>query len=119
MLPTELSFTSVLARAPMLDTARAVGGRGQVAAAGVLNQAAPCFALSSHAASTGSRITVRLIATEKPGTCATFAAGAFDYSVAVKGLSPGSYDVELFHRADFQDGRIADTKILTTRLEVR
>jgi len=39
--------------------------------------------------------------------------------VAVKSLPAGVYDVEVFHRVDFQDGRSVDTKIGATRVEVR
>jgi hypothetical protein len=90
-----------------------------VAVVGVLNQTAPCFALSSTAERTGSLVVLRLTATEQPGTCATFAAGAFDYDVAVRGLAAGSYDVEVVHRVVFKDGRLAEAKVGSRRAEVR
>jgi hypothetical protein len=118
-LPTELSFTSVLARPPMKDTARVAGVQGSVAVLGLLNQTAPCFTLSSAASRDGTRVVLRLTAQETPGTCATFAAGAFDYDVGVKGLAPGEYDVDVLHRVQFKDGRVAEEKVGGKRVEVR
>ena len=110
-LPTDLSFTSVVARSPMLDTARATGAIGRIDVHGLLNQTAPCFALASDAARDGARIVVRLVATEQPGTCATFAAGAFDYTASIPGLPTGTYDVEVRHRVLFKDGRVSESKV--------
>jgi hypothetical protein len=119
-LPTELSSTSVLAQASMQDTARVAGAIvGMVGVIGLLNQTAPCFALSSAAQRTGSLVVLRLTATERPGTCATFAAGAFDYDVAVRGLAAGIYDVEVLHRVVFKDGRVSETKAGSRRVEVK
>ena len=110
-LPTELSFTSVLARPPMLDTANAAGVDGRIEVRGLLNQTAPCFALTSDAARDGERIVLRLVATEQPGTCATFAAGAFDYVASIPGLPAGAYDVVVRHRVLFKDGRVTESKV--------
>ena len=110
-LPTDLSFKSVVARPPMLDTARATGAAGRVEVRGLLNQTAPCFALTSDAARDGERIVLRLVATEQPGTCATFAAGAFDYTASIPGLSAGTYDVEVRHRVLCKDGRVTEAKV--------
>jgi hypothetical protein len=118
-LPTELNSTSVLANAPLVDTARVAGVSGYVAILGLLNQTAPCFGLTSAASRQGSRIVVRLVARQVQGTCATFAAGAFDYDVAVKGLAPGVYDVEVLHRVLFNDGRVAESRVGARRVEVR
>jgi hypothetical protein len=118
-LPTELSSTSVLATPPMLDTARVAGVSGYVAVLGLLNQTAPCFGLTSAASRQGSRVVVRLVAQQVQGTCATFAAGAFDYDVAVKGLAPGTYDVEVLHRVLFNDGRVAESSVGARRVVVR
>lgn len=118
-LPTELSSTSVLARAPMVDTARVAGVSGYVAVVGVLNQTAPCFGLGSAATRLGPRVVVRLTAQQVAGTCATFAAGAFDYDVGVKGLATGVYDVDVFHRVVFNDGRVDEAKVGSRRVEVR
>jgi hypothetical protein len=119
-LRTELSSTSVLARAPMQDTARVAGqAAGMVAVIGLLNQTAPCFALSSAAQRTGSLVVLRLTATEQPGTCATFAAGAFDYDVGVRGLAVGSYDVSVIHRVVFKDGRVVEAKVADRQVQVR
>jgi hypothetical protein len=90
-----------------------------VAAVGLLNQTAPCFALSATAQRTGSLVVLRVIATEQPGTCATFAAGAFDYEVSVRGLATGSYDVDVIHRVVFKDGRIAEAKVGGSQVQVR
>ncbi len=110
-LPTDLTFNSVVARPPMLDTARATGAIGRVEVHGLLNRTAPCFALTSDAARDAARVVVRLVATEQPGTCATFAAGAFDYTASVPGLSAGTYDVEVRHRVQFKDGRVTESKV--------
>jgi len=110
-LPTDLSFKSVVARPPMLDTTRAAGAVGRVEVHGLLNQTAPCFALTSDAARDGERIVLRLVAAEQPGTCATFAAGAFDYVASIPGLSAGTYDVEVRHRVLFKDGRVSESKV--------
>jgi hypothetical protein len=110
-LPTDLSFNSVLARPPMQDTAGVTGAAGRAEVHGLLNQTAPCFALTSDAARDGARIVVRLVATEQPGTCATFAAGAFNYVASVPGLSAGTYDVEVRHRVLFKDGRVSESKV--------
>jgi hypothetical protein len=119
-LATELSSTSVLAHVPMQDTARVAGSAaGMVAVVGLLNQTAPCFALSAAAERAGSRVVLRLIATEQPGTCATFAAGAFDYDVGIRGLAAGSYDVDVVHRVVFKDGRVAEAKAGGRRVEVK
>jgi hypothetical protein len=119
-LPTELSATSVLAKAPMQDTARVAGqAAGMVAVIGLLNQTAPCFALSSAAQRTASLVVLRLTATEQPGTCATFAAGAFDYNVSVRGLATGSYDVDVIHRVVFKDGRIVEARVGGSQVQVR
>jgi hypothetical protein len=120
VLTTELSFTSVLAQAPMQDTARVAGSVvGMVGVIGLLNQTAPCFALSSAAQRAGTLVRLRLTAAEQPGTCATFAAGAFDYDVAVRGLPPGSYDVEVLHRVVFKDGRVTQAKAGSRHVEVK
>jgi Zn-dependent alcohol dehydrogenase len=120
VLVTELSASSVLARAPMQDTARVAGSVvGMVGVIGLLNQTAPCFALSAAAQRAGSSVVVRITATEQPGTCATFAAGAFDYDVAVRGLAAGAYDVDVMHRVQFKDGRVTEAKVGARRVEVR
>jgi hypothetical protein len=119
LLPTELNSTSVLAKAPMVDTARVAGVSGYVAILGLLHQTAPCFGLTSAASRQGSRVVVRLVAQQVQGTCATFAAGAFDYDVAVKGLAPGTYDVEVLHRVVFNDGRVAEASVGARRVGVR
>jgi hypothetical protein len=120
VLVTELSATSVLARAPMQDSARVAGSVvGMIAVVGVLNQTSPCFALSSSAQRTGSRVVLHVVATEQPGTCATFAAGAFDYDVGVRGLPVGSYDVDVLHRVAFKDGRVTESTVGARRVEVR
>lgn len=118
-VPTELSFTSVVARPPMLDTANAAGVAGRVEVHGLLNQTAPCFALTSDAARAGGRIVLRLVATEQPGTCATFAAGAFDYVASIPGLSAGTYDVEVRHRILFKDGRVTESIVSGGPIVVR
>jgi hypothetical protein len=118
-LRTELAFESVLAQAPMRDTARVAAAPGQVLVAGLLNQTMPCFGLTSGAVRTGNRIVVRLTATEVNSTCATFAAGAMDYDVGVAGMAAGAYDVDVVHRVVFKDGRIVETKAGTRRVEVR
>jgi hypothetical protein len=118
-LPTELASRAVLARAPMRDTAGVAAVRGGVEVVGLLNQTAPCFRLSSDATRAGERIVVRLTATEKAETCNTFAAGAFDYDVGVSGLAPGSYDVEVVHRVQLKDGRVAEEKVSARRVEVK
>src|SRR5689334_7574509 len=63
-LPIELSSHSVLATPPMRDTARVAGVTGAVAVLGLLNQTAPCYALSAAAARTGSRVSLVVTATE-------------------------------------------------------
>jgi hypothetical protein len=118
VLPTELSSTSVLAKPPMLDTARVAGVARGVAVVGLLNQTAPCFALFSTATRTGGHVVIRMTAKEKPGTCATFAAGAFDYDVAVTLLAPGTYDVDILHRVEFKDGTVAEKKVGGRRVVV-
>ena len=118
VLPTELDATSVLATAPMLDTARVAGVGTYVAVLGLLNQTAPCFGLSSTATRQGTRVVVRLTAQQVEGTCATFAAGAFDYDVGVKGLSAGTYDVEVVHRVVLNDGRISESTVGARRVDV-
>lgn len=110
-LATDLSFNSVVARAPMVDTASATGVVGRVEVHGLLNQTAPCFALNSDAARDAARIVLRVVATEQPGTCATFAAGAFDYTAGIPGLAAGRYDVEVRHRVLFKDGRVTEAKV--------
>jgi hypothetical protein len=117
-LPSELSYKSVVARPPMLDTARATGAVGRVEVRGLLNQTAPCFVLTSDAARDGERIAVRLVATEQPGTCATFAAGAFDYLASIPGLAAGSYEVEVRHRVSFKDGRVTESKVASAPVVV-
>ena len=118
-LPTELNAASVLAHAPMVDTARVAGVVGYVAVLGLLNQTAPCFGIESDASRNGRHITVRIVSRQVDGTCATFAAGAYDYDVGVKGLAPGQYDVDVVHRILFNDGRVAQTTVATRRVEVR
>lgn len=117
--PTELNFTSVLAKAPMTDTARVAGVAGKVVAVGLLNQTPPCFGLTSDAAKESQRIVLRLTATEVSGTCNTFAAGAFDYNVGVSGVAPGTYDVEVVHRVLFKDGRAEEHTVGAKRVEVK
>ena len=80
---------------------------------GLLNQTAPCYTLSSAATKTGARVLVRVSAKEKPETCATFAAGAFNYHVYVKGLPSGFYEVEVVHNVFFKDGRVAEAKVVS------
>lgn len=118
-LPTELTSTAVLARAPLRDTARVAGVAGGAAVVGLLNQTPPCFALSSAATRTGSRVVVRMTAKETTGTCATFAAGAFDYDLGVTGLAPGTYEVEVVHRVERKDGSVVEQKAGGTRVAVR
>ena len=103
----------------MQDTARVAAVAAGVAVAGLLNQTAPCFSLASVATKTGAVIVVRLTATEGPGTCATFAAGAFDYDVGVTGMPAGTYDVDVLHRVVFKDGRVAESRVGARRVEVR
>jgi len=118
-LPTELSFTPVLAQAPMRDTARVAGVSGSVAILGLLNQSPPCFSLASGATREGDRVIVRLTAKEAAQTCNTFAAGAFDYDVGVRGLAPGTYFVDVLHRVLFKDGRAVEERAGTRRVEVK
>lgn len=118
-LATELSSTNVLATAAMKDTARVAGVSGYVAVLGLLNLTAPCFGLSSTAARSGGYVALRVIATEVPHACATFAAGAFDYDVGVKGLAPGSYRVDVLHRVVLRDGRTTETRVGGKVVEVR
>ena len=118
-LPTELSFTPVLAQAPLRDTARIAGVPGRVAVLGLLNQTAPCFGLSSAATRTGDRIVIRLLAKEVSGTCNTFAAGAFDYDVGASTGAPGTYDVDVVHRIELNTGRVVETKVGGKRVEVK
>ena len=118
-LPTELNAASVLAQASLADTARVAGTGTYVAIMGLLNQTAPCYGLAAVATRQGNRVVVRMIAQQVAGTCATFAAGAFDYDVGVKGLAPGTYDVEVLHRVQFNDGRVVESKVGGRRVEVR
>ena len=118
-LSTELNASSVLAQAPMVDTARIAHTGTYVAVLGLLNQTAPCFGLASSATRQGRHVVLRLVAQQVPGTCATFAAGAFDYDVGVKGLAPGMYDVDVVHRVQFNDGRVVEAKVGARRVEVR
>jgi hypothetical protein len=118
-LSTTLSFASVLARPPMRDSAHVEAEQGRLAVAGLLNQTAPCFSLSSAATEQEERVVLRLTATETQQTCNTFAAGAFDYDVAVQGLTPGTYDVDVLHRVLFKDGRVTEEKVGTARVQVR
>ena len=117
-LPTELSFTSVLAKMPMQDTARVAGALGSVVVVGLLNQTAPCFGLSSAATRTANRIVLRLVATEVQGTCNTFAAGAFDYDVGVTAVAAGVYEVSVLHRVIAKDGRVIEAEVGARRVEV-
>ena len=118
-LITALSFASVLAKAPMQDTARVAAVQGGVAVVGLLNQTAPCFSLSSAATRWAEHIVLRLTAKEAEGTCNTFAAGAFAYDVGVKGIAPGTYEVDVLHRVLFNDGRAAEAKVGAMRVSVR
>jgi hypothetical protein len=118
-LPTELNAEHVLATAPMVDTARVAGTGTYVAVMGLLNQTAPCFGLSSSATRQGSRVVVRIVVQQVQGTCATFAAGAFEYDVGVKGLPPGTYDVDVVHRVRFNDGRVEESKVGARTVKVR
>ena len=119
-LPTELSATQVLAQAPMQDSARVAGSIvGFVGVLGLFNRTAPCFTLSSTATRSANHVTVILRATEQPGTCATFAAGAFEYDVAVRGLTPDIYEVDVVHRVLFQGGGATETRVASRRVEVR
>ncbi|HET9013000.1 MAG TPA: hypothetical protein VFN38_14335, partial [Gemmatimonadaceae bacterium] len=117
-LSTELTFTTVLAKAPMRDSAAVHASPGGVAVAGLLNQTAPCFGIASSATQEGERVVLRLTATETRQTCATFAAGAFDYGVVAKGLAPGVYDVDVVHRVAFKDGRTVEEKVGSQRVRV-
>jgi hypothetical protein len=118
-LTTELNATPVLAKPPMVDTARVAGTGTFVAVVGLLNQTAPCFGIASAATRQGTHVRLRLTAQQIEGTCATLAAGAYDYDVAVKGLAPGTYDVDVMHRILFNDGRVAESKVGSRRVEVR
>ena len=118
-LPSELSFTAVLATGTLRDTARVAGVQGGMAVHGLLNQTPPCFGLSASATREGARIVLRLSAREAEGTCNTFAAGAFDYDVGVTGLVPGTYDADVLHRVQFKDGRVTESRVGAKTVVVR
>jgi hypothetical protein len=118
-LRVELSPNPVLATPPARDTARVAGVTGGVAVVGVLNQTAPCFALSASATRTNTRVLVLMTATEAPGTCATFAAGAFEYDVGVQGLASGTYDVDIVHRVVRNDGTVVEATVGGKRVQVK
>lgn len=118
-LTTHLSFNSVVARPPMRDTAFATGGARRADAQGLLNQTPPCFTLAADAARERDRLVVWMIATEASGTCATFAAGAFAYTVGISELPRGTYDVEVRHRVLFKDGRVTEAVAGGGRIEVQ
>ena len=118
-LRVELSPNPVLAIPPMRDTARVAGVTGGIAVVGVLNQTAPCFALSASATRTNARVLLVVTAKEAPGTCATFAAGAFEYDVGVQWLASGTYDVDVVHRIMRNDGTVAEATVGGKRVQVK
>lgn len=115
----EVTWSSSVARAPLRDTARVDGVAGGVRVTGVLYQTPPCFGLAAAASEEGGQIVVRMTATQVPTTCATFAAGSFDYVTRVADLAPGRRRVEVVHRTVFADGRTVDARIAADTVDVR
>lgn len=118
LVATDLLSGSIVARAPMRDTATLAVLSGHLIVTGVLNQSAPCFALTSVATRTGSHLVVRLVATEVSYPCFTFVAGAFDYVIAFPGLGTGDYDVDVSHRLQLPAGRVMEFPVASGRVHV-